>query len=166
MVGVSKSCQEMLNLLSAETRSIYDRRDQSLSKGRGTQKEMQEIAFSTARRRGACAPSLQKPSPSPLSPKMPIAYHCTKNKSTANKIMVDVSIKPTRMQYVYLFADIRDATGYSLAFNLPYIIVAQYDSKQVSARWKPKYAPRGVVKLKAGEVARVGSISILHMRAR
>lgn len=77
------------------------------------------------------------------------AYHCTNSK---DEILKDGHIFPMRMDCIYLFADKGDAENYCKEFDRKDIIDVGIDPKQIESRWKPSYAPNGVIRLKPHEI--------------
>lgn len=80
------------------------------------------------------------------------AYHVT---TKENAILIEVNglVKPMRLPNVYLLSSFHDSLNYADMFKLDEIIEVDYDTKQVSNKWFPKYAKHGVIKLKTGECA-------------
>lgn len=79
-----------------------------------------------------------------------IAYHVT---TKANALLVgsDNLIKPIRLPNVFLLKTLKDAMLYKSYMQLDCILEVKYHTSQVESRWKPAYAPDGVIKLKQGE---------------
>jgi len=75
-----------------------------------------------------------------------LAYHVTDMESYG-KIMADGWIRPMRLHNVYLFVSIEDAVGYRNEMGLNAILSCEVKPSQIEMRWKPKYAPSGVIKL-------------------
>lgn len=85
------------------------------------------------------------------------AYHATTDGAYGH-IMSQRCVIPTRLPNVYLFVDFGDASSYCNEFCREWIVTVEIDSSQILSRWKPRYAPHGVIKLKAGENARVAEV--------
>ena len=83
-----------------------------------------------------------------------IAYHAT-TKESYNKITKDGFVKSMRMPNVYLFTSIKDAQQYMKEFNLEVVCIVEITTNQIESKWNPSYAKEGVIKLKAGENARL-----------
>ena len=81
-----------------------------------------------------------------------VAYHVT-NMEGFNAIMADGFVEPKRLPCVYLFVDFGDSVSYQDSMGLDISIMCLIDKKQIKSRWKPKYAPNGVIRLLEGEQA-------------
>ena len=81
-----------------------------------------------------------------------VAYHVT-NYESFELIMAGGYVTPARLPNVYLFVDSGDAESYRELMGLDVVIMCIIDKKQINNKWKPKYAPNGVIKLMMGEKA-------------
>lgn len=81
-----------------------------------------------------------------------ITYHVTDGESYKS-IMNDGCVMPKRLPNVYLFVDSGDAESYRELMGLDMIIMCSITNNQIKSRWKPKYAPKGVIKLIEGDTA-------------
>ena len=74
-------------------------------------------------------------------------YHCTKLAGHID------TIKPVRMDSVYMFQDLADACRFLAEFGYDHILLVEFQSADVLRRWRAKYGH--VVRLKPGRNARV-----------
>lgn len=81
-----------------------------------------------------------------------VAYHVT-NMEAYKGIMEDGYVIPKRLPCVYLFADHGDSESYRELMGLDISIMCLIDKKQIKSRWKPAYAPNGVIRLLESEKA-------------
>lgn len=78
------------------------------------------------------------------------AYHATRN---LTGILKEKVVSPKRLSSVYLFETSDDAQSYCDEFGYEAWITVEYDPRDVLRVWKPKYAPKGVIRLKKGKTA-------------